>query len=275
MATASIRPAAVAGQFYVADERILRAQLTELLAAASPQARIAAPPKAIIAPHAGYLYSGPIAASAYDAVAPLAGQVRRVVLLGPAHRMAVAGFALPAAQIFMTPLGAVPVSRTDWQTLQNRDDVCVDDRPHALEHALEVQLPFLQTIFDSFEIVPVLVGDAAPQAVADVLASLWGGPETLIVVSSDLSHYLPYRQAQWSDRTAIEQIIELRPTLTGEQACGAAAINGLLLYAQRQPLIPQVLDLRNSGDTAGGRNSVVGYASIAFFEAEPNAHARH
>lgn len=275
MATASIRPAAVAGQFYVDDERILRAQITEMLAAASPQTRAAAPPKAIIAPHAGYLYSGPIAASAYGAIAPRAEQVRRVVLLGPAHRMAVAGFALPAAQIFMTPLGPVPVSRSDWQALQARADVCVDDRPHALEHALEVQLPFLQTIFDNFEIVPILVGDVRAEAVAEVLASLWGGAETVIVVSSDLSHYLPYRQAQWSDRAAIEQIIELRPTLDGEQACGAAPINGLLLCAQQRMLIPQVLDLRNSGDTAGGRNRVVGYASIAFFEPESRSHARH
>lgn len=274
MATASVRPAAVAGQFYVNDERILRAQIIEMLAAAKPQLR-GTVPKAIIAPHAGYLYSGPIAASAYEAVAPLAGSVRRIVLLGPTHRMAVAGFALPAAQVFMTPLGAVPVSRTDWLSLQARSDVSVDDRPHAREHALEVQLPFLQTLFDNFEIVPLLVGQASPQAVAEVLAELWGGPETLIVVSSDLSHYLPYRQAQWTDRATIEQIIELRPTLTPEQACGAAPINGLLLCAQRRMLIPQVLDLRNSGDTAGGRDSVVGYASVAFSEPEPATHARH
>lgn len=274
MATASVRPAAVAGQFYVDNERILRGQIMEMLAAAKPQLRSTAP-KAIIAPHAGYLYSGPIAASAYEAIAALAGRVRRVVLLGPAHRMAVAGFALPAAQVFMTPLGAVPVSRDDWLTLQARSDVSVDDRPHAREHALEVQLPFLQTVFDTFEIVPLLVGQASPEAVAELLDQLWGGPETLIVISSDLSHYLPYRQAQWTDRATIEQIIELRPTLTPEQACGAAPINGLLLHARRRMLVPQVLDLRNSGDTAGGRDSVVGYASIAFCEPEPGSHAHH
>lgn len=274
MAIASVRPAAVAGQFYAGDERVLRAQLVELLASAKPQLNVAAP-KAIIAPHAGYLYSGAIAACAYGAVAPRAEQIRRVVLLGPAHRVAVSGFVLPAAQAFATPLDVVPVCRHDWLALQAHDEVSVDDRPHAHEHALEVQLPFLQSVLENFEIVPLLVGRASAEAVAEMLDSLWGGAETLIVISSDLSHYLPYRQAQSTDRATIEHIVELRPSLTHEQACGATAINGLLLAAQRRRLLPQVLDVRNSGDTAGGRERVVGYASVAFCTTPTKAHACH
>jgi AmmeMemoRadiSam system protein B len=274
MALASIRPAAVAGQFYPHDERVLRTQLAELLSTAV--ALEAAPsPKAIIVPHAGYIYSGPVAASAYALLAPLRQRIRRVVMLGPTHRVAVRGFALPAAQAFATPLGEVPLSRADWLALQARDDVVVDDHPHALEHCLEVQLPFLQVCLERFEIVPVLVGDMSMQATANLIESLWGGPETLILISSDLSHYLGYREAQWSDRAAVEQVLELRAGLDHEQACGATPINGLLIAARQHHLQAHLLDLRNSGDTAGDRSQVVGYTSIAFCEAEPQSHARH
>lgn len=274
MALASIRPAAVAGQFYPRDERVLRTQLAELMstAVAMEHARW---PKAIIVPHAGYIYSDPIAATAYAQLTPMRDRIRRVVMLGPTHRVAVRGFALPAAQAFATPLGEVPLARADWLRLQARDDIVVDDRPHALEHCLEVQLPFLQSLLERFEIVPILVGDARPQAVANLLEDLWGGPETLLLVSSDLSHYLSYHEAQWSDRAAIEEILALRPGLDHEQACGATPINGLLLAAQNHHLHARLLDLRNSGDTAGDRASVVGYASVAFCEADPPSHARH
>ncbi len=274
MAIASVRPAALAGQFYPANERVLRMQITEMLAAALPLEQVT-PPKAMIVPHAGFLYSGVVAANAYRTLAGAREQIRRVVLLGPTHRMAVRGFALPVAQAFSTPLGEVPLSRIDWLTLQTRDDVCVDDRPHALEHCIEVQLPFLQTLLGSFSLVPILVGDVSDEAVAEVLEALWGGPETLIVISSDLSHFLPYRQAQWIDRSTVDQLLELRPSITHEQACGATPVNGLLLAARRRLLTPQLLDLRNSGDTAGDRSRVVGYASIAFYEPEAIAHARH
>lgn len=274
MALASIRPAAVAGQFYPRDERVLRTQIAELLATAVPL-EIAPAPKAIIVPHAGYMYSGAVAASAYSMLAPLRSVIRRVVMLGPTHRMAVRGFSLPAAQMFATPLGEVPISQPDWLDLQAREDLVVDDRPHALEHCLEVQLPFLQLVLERFEIVPVLVGDASPQAVANLLESLWGGPETLILVSSDLSHYLSYHEAQWSDRAAVEAVLALRAGLDHEQACGATPINGLLLAAAHHHLHAHLLDLRNSGDTAGDRSRVVGYASIAFCEAEAPSHARH
>jgi hypothetical protein len=274
MALASIRPPAVAGQFYPGDERVLRTQLAEMLSIAV--ALEAAPtPKAIIVPHAGYMYSGPVAASAYSLLTPLRHVVRRVVMLGPTHRVAIRGLALPAAQVFATPLGEVPVSRTDWLALQARDNVIVDDRPHALEHCLEVQLPFLQMALERFEIVPLLVGDAAAHEVAGVIEQLWGGPETLILISSDLSHYLSYREAQWSDRAAVEQVLELKPGLDHEQACGATPINGLLIAAQHHHLRAHLLDLRNSGDTAGDRSQVVGYTSIAFCEPETPSHARH
>jgi len=274
MATASIRPAAVAGYFYPDDPHVLRAQIGEMLTAAVPLETVAAP-KALIVPHAGYVYSGPVAASAYATLAGLRESVRRVVLLGPVHRVPVRGFALPAAQFFATPLGQVPVNRADWEALQARPDVTVDDRPHAMEHSLEVQLPFLQTVLDAFELVPLLVGDASPDAVADVLDALWGGPETLIVVSSDLSHYHTYNQAQTADRGTIGQILRLHTGLDHEQACGATPVNGLLRAAGRHGLEPHLLDLRNSGDTAGDRSRVVGYASIAFAEASPHARSRH
>lgn len=275
MASASIRPAAVAGYFYPEDDEILRAQVAGMLAAAIPQESPVKPPKALIVPHAGYIYSGPVAAAAYGALAPLRGQVRRVVLLGPAHRAWVAGFALPAAQSFRTPLGEVPLSRPDWLALQSRADVVVDDAPHALEHCLEVQLPFLQTVLDEFVLVPLLVGDASGEAVAEVLESLWGGPETLIVISSDLSHFHAYTHAQHCDRATVEQVLALRPGLNHEQACGATPINGLLHLARRHHLAPCLLDLRNSGDTAGDRNRVVGYTSIAFCEAAADAGRTH
>ena len=275
MATASIRPAAVAGYFYPDDPQVLQAQIGEMLSTAVPLEAVSAP-KALIVPHAGYVYSGPVAASAYAAAAGLRDVVRRVVLLGPAHRVPVASFALPAAQVFSTPLGPVPISRKDWLALQQRADVVVDDRPHALEHCLEVQLPFLQTILDAFELVPLLVGGASGDQVADILDALWGGPETLIVISSDLSHYQPYAQACCTDRSSVDQILKLRTGLDHDQACGATPINGLLRVAARHGVEPHLLDLRNSGDTAGDRARVVGYTSIAFCESSSHAaSARH
>lgn len=275
MATASIRPAAVAGYFYPDDPQVLQAQIGEMLSTAVPLETVSAP-KALIVPHAGYVYSGPVAANAYATAAALRDVVRRVVLLGPAHRVPVASFALPAAQVFSTPLGPVPISRKDWLTLQQRIDVVVDDRPHALEHCLEVQLPFLQTILDAFELVPLLVGGASGEQVAEILDDLWGGPETLIVISSDLSHYHPYAQACCTDRSSVDQILKLRTGLDHNQACGATPINGLLRVAARHGIEPHLLDLRNSGDTAGDRARVVGYTSIAFCESSSHAaSARH
>lgn len=270
MASASIRPAAVAGFFYPDDPRVLQTQLAEMISAAVPL-EVVTEPKALIVPHAGYVYSGPVAAAAYRSLLALRERIRRVVLIGPAHRMAVQGLALPAAQAFATPLGVVPVDRDAWHALSQRADVQLDDRPHEFEHCLEVQLPFLQSVLDSFTIVPLLAGQASAAQVASVVEELWGGPETLIVISSDLSHYHTYEQARTGDRSAVDHILRLRPLLDHEQACGATPINGLLQVAARHGLEPHLLDLRNSGDTAGDRSRVVGYASIAFTESHLNA----
>lgn len=273
MANASVRAPAVAGSFYPADPETLHMQLAEMLGAAIPLETLAVPPKALIVPHAGYIYSGPVAATAYSSLGKAREQIRRVILVGPCHRVAVRGMALPASLQFDTPLGALEVDREHWQALQANPEVIVSDAAHAFEHSLEVQLPFLQTLLENFTLTPILVGSADVGAVAALLESLWGGPETLIVVSSDLSHYHSYQQAKWCDRASIDQILRLEPRLDHEQACGATPVNGLMVAAERHGLRPHLLDLRNSGDTAGDRNRVVGYASVAFCE-EPR-HARH
>lgn len=271
MAHASQRLPAVAGLFYPADPYSLHAQVSGYLASALP-AEIIHAPKAIVAPHAGYIYSGAVAASAYVGLRERRELIRRVLILCPTHRVAVRGMALPAAQSFITPLGAVAVERDAWLRARELPGVIVDDRPHAEEHAIEVQLPFLQSTLHHFQILPIAVGQVDAKLVAALLDTLWGGPETLIVVSSDLSHYHPYRQAQCRDKATIAQIRQLDATLDCDQACGAAAINGLLLAARRHQLTAHVLDLRNSGDTAGDRERVVGYASISFSESKDHAH---
>lgn len=258
------RPAAVAGSFYPGNPRALAAEVTAYLAAATAPQAIARPPKAIIAPHAGYQYSGAIAASGYARIAPLAGGVERVVLAGPAHRAYVRGVAIPSADEFATPLGAVPLDREGLAAARRFPFVEVSERAHALEHSLEVHLPFLQAALGAFRLVPLVVGDAAPEEMAALLEALWGGAETLVVVSSDLSHYLPYDAARERDRRTARAIVALDARLVPEEACGAAPINGLLLLARRLGLEPELLDLRNSGDTAGGRDRVVGYGAFAF-----------
>jgi MEMO1 family protein len=270
---ADVRPAAVAGMFYAsapgalaADVRAYLAEAAERPAVASRKAPPATPPKALIVPHAGYVYSGPIAASAYALLAPVRETIRRVVLFGPAHRVAVRGLALPSASAFATPLGAVRVDREAAAVAAGLPQVCESDAVHASEHSLEVQLPFLQTVLADFGIVPFAVGDAAPSEVRDVIDALWGGAETLIVISSDLSHYHRYADAVMVDRTTADTVLALSARLDHEQACGATPINGLLLAASRRGLHPRLLDLRNSGDTAGDRSRVVGYAAFAFAE---------
>jgi AmmeMemoRadiSam system protein B/AmmeMemoRadiSam system protein A len=261
-----VRPAAVAGAFYPGAPEALRRTVDELLADARARAHSDVPvPKAIIAPHAGYIYSGPIAATVYARLAPARATIRRVVLLGPAHRVAVRGLALPGAQAFSTPLGSVPVDEQAVQALAGLSQVVVSRDAHALEHSLEVHLPFLQSVLEHFTLVPLVVGRASPDEVAQVIDRLWGGDETLIVVSSDLSHYLTYAQAQATDRSTVRQILGRQPVIDPHQACGAAPVNGLLVAAGRRGLGPRLLDLRNSGDTAGDPSRVVGYASFAFY----------
>lgn len=263
------RPSAVAGRFYPAGAAALRAEVQRLLDAVDAGSDAAAPvPKMLVVPHAGYVYSGAVAAHAYARLARRRRQYRRVVLLGPAHHAALRGLALPEAAAFDTPLGAVPVDAEACARAAALPQVVRSDAVHAHEHALEVQLPFLQTVLDRFTLVPLAVGQAPAEAVAEVLERLWGGSETLIVISTDLSHYLGYGPARVADAQTVRQILQPGPAITHEQACGATPLNGALLAARRRGLQPRLLDLRNSGDTAGDRSRVVGYAALVFAPGE-------
>jgi AmmeMemoRadiSam system protein B/AmmeMemoRadiSam system protein A len=259
----TIRPAAVAGAFYPGSAETLRHDVQAYLDAAKP---LPLRPKALIAPHAGYIYSGATAATAYALLRPLKGVITRVVLLGPTHRVWVPGLALPGVDRFRTPLGDIPLDAKAISEIANLPQIEVNSAAHAQEHSLEVHLPFLQSVLGDFTLVPLAVGGATPNQVAEVLEHLWGGPETLIVVSSDLSHFLPYAEAQTKDAATVEAMLDLDATLVGDRACGAHPVNGLLISARRKGLMPHLLDLRNSGDTAGDKQRVVGYAAIAFTE---------
>jgi hypothetical protein len=261
-----IRPAAVAGTFYPADPAALEAALDRHLAAGSAQlaSATAAPvPKAVIVPHAGYVYSGAIAGTVYAAVRERCVGIERVVLLGPAHRIPTDGLAASSADAFATPLGDVAVDRLAVHDALRHSQVHVFDAAHAAEHSLEVQLPFLQRILGRFEVIPFAVGAATHAEVAEVLDDMWGGSETLVVVSSDLSHYYDYATAGALDAATAEAILALRPERLGpESACGRVPLGGLLIAAQRHGLQASLLDLRNSGDTAGPRDEVVGYGGF-------------
>ena len=262
----TVRSPAVAGTFYPASASELARCVAVLLADAESAARGKPVPKAIIAPHAGYIYSGPVAATVYARLAPARDLITRVVLLGPVHRVAVRGLVLPGAALLATPLGNIAIDAEATTALAALPQVTISAPAHAHEHSLEVHLPFLQTLLTNFTVVPLAVGAATAEEVAAVLDTLWGGPETLIVVSSDLSHYLNYRAAQAVDRTTAQAILDLRTNISHEQACGGTPVNGLMLAAYQHGLTPELLDLRNSGDTAGDRNRVVGYGAFAFYE---------
>jgi AmmeMemoRadiSam system protein B len=263
----AVRPAAVAGMFYPQAPGVLGAQVRAYLEQAGQALESAPRPKALIVPHAGYVYSGAIAAAAYARLAGLEG-IRHVVLLGPAHRVPVQGLAVPSVDAFATPLGEIEVDRAAVTCALDLPQVSESDRAHALEHSLEVQLPFLQMLLRSFRVVPFAVGDATAAQVAEVIELLWGGAETLIVISSDLSHYHAYGEARAIDEASAQAVLALSPTLDFEQACGALPINGLLTVARRRGLRPELLELRNSGDTAGDKFRVVGYASFVLSEAQ-------
>lgn len=258
-----VRQPAVAGMFYPADRDELSATVKHYLQEAhAPEGPV---PKAIIAPHAGYIYSGPVAATAYASLARAATVVRRVVLLGPSHRVPFYGLAVSAADAFMTPLGSILLDRPAIDALLALPQVKARDEAHRLEHSLEVHLPFLQRTLESFTLVPVVVGDASAEEVAEALDLVWGGPETLIVISSDLSHYQDYATAQRLDRATSDAIERLDcAAIRHEQACGRNPVNGLLFSAARHRLRASTIDLRNSGDTAGPRDQVVGYGAYVF-----------
>lgn len=266
-AKTSVRPPAVAGLFYPADPQALRDAVMQHLDGASLNSLRA--PKALIVPHAGYIYSGPVAAAAYATIEARRPAIRRVVLLGPSHRVYLHGIALPRWDAFATPLGEVPVDR-EWRSrLIASGDVMSADAPHAQEHALEVQLPFLQMLLGDFELLPLVAGAAQPEHVAAVLATVWDDDGTLVLISSDLSHYHPYDEARAVDRETSEAIVRRTPSLTGEQACGAVCINGLLHLARQRSYVVEEIMRNNSADTAGDRQRVVGYGAFAIHES-PN-----
>lgn len=261
---ATIRPAAVAGFFYPKEPAVLASEITEFLDQAGEDRLTPGFPKVVIVPHAGYIYSGAVAGHAYDLLRPARGVVKRVVLLGPCHRVAVNGLALPGVDFFDTPLGRIPVDAAALALLQGVPQVTTFPVTHAHEHAIEVQLPFLQQVLGNFSIVPFVVGRVGAAQVAEVIEKLWGGDETLIVISSDMSHYHPYENARAIDEGTAKAILDLNLGINHEQACGATPISGALLVAKRRGLKPRLLDAKNSGDTAGGRDRVVGYASFSF-----------
>lgn len=257
-----IRPAAVAGLFYPADPEQLHSDIQSMLSGPAPTAPA---PKALIVPHAGYIYSGPVAASAFAQLGDIKQRIKRVVLLGPCHRVPLQGLATTSADYFETPLGQVKIDREAIDQINALPQVAEFDLTHQQEHSLEVQLPFLQTVLDEFSLVPLVVGDTNADEVSAVLEQLWGGDETLIVISSDLSHYHDYNTARSMDSETCEAIENLDPAaIHYDQACGRNPVTGLLLAARKHGLNAITLDLRNSGDTAGDKSSVVGYGAWAF-----------
>jgi AmmeMemoRadiSam system protein B/AmmeMemoRadiSam system protein A len=263
---ASIRAAAVAGMFYPADARSLNAELDELLGGIDAPAPRLGFPKALVVPHAGYIYSGPVAARAYEELGAARGIVRRVVLLGPVHRVPVRGLAIPGVGAFATPLGDVALDQAALASARELPQVVASDLAHLQEHALEVQLPFLQRQLGEFSLAPFAVGDATVAEVAQVIERLWGGPETLIVISTDLSHYHPYATACEIDRATVTRIASFATDLDHREACGATPLNGFLAAASERRLSIRLLAACNSGDTAGGKGQVVGYSSFSLHE---------
>jgi hypothetical protein len=259
-----VRPSSAAGLYYPKDADGLRRALQTLLGSDGQTAcRL---PKALVVPHAGYAYSGTVAAAAFRTLASAAAaSIRHVVLLGPSHRVKMRGLALPSCDYFSTPFGPVRINDEGRQRLRELGLAGIADAPHALEHSLEVQLPFLQSVLTDFDLLPIAVGLAPPEQVGRALEAVWGGPETLIVVSSDLSHHHTHLEAQALDQQTAIRIIERRSDLSETQACGADSINGLMEVARHRGLEVQLLDRRTSGDTAGDSQRVVGYGSFALY----------
>ena len=256
------RSPAVAGMFYPSDATVLKQDIHNYLNQAI-QPKVT--PKAIVVPHAGYIYSGPVAASAYSHIIPIKHKIKRVVLLGPSHRVAFRGLAVPESDTFNTPLGDISIDQALIQKIVDLPQVITSDQAHQDEHSLEVQLPFLQEILDDFTLIPLVVGDAEREEVAEVINALWGDESTLIVISTDLSHYHDYHEAKQMDRATSDAIENLKPDLIGyEDACGRNGLKGMMTVAQQKHLTAEIIDLKNSGDTAGSRDRVVGYGAYVF-----------
>ncbi len=262
----NIRPPAVAGMFYPENPITLKDMIEHDLVQAMSTSVISAP-KVLIVPHAGYIYSGSIAASAFALLEPYRHQIKRVIIIGPSHRVGFNGVAISSADAFDTPLGAIPIDKSAQAKLSEVAGVHIFDEAHVAEHSLEVQLPFLQIMLDKFSIVPIVAGDASPQLISKIIETLWGESETLIVISSDLSHYHQYQTAQQLDKITSQAILALDVnTVDSQHACGCVGIKGLLTFALRHPLKASILDVRNSGDTAGSKDRVVGYGAYLFTE---------
>jgi MEMO1 family protein len=262
---ASVREPAVAGFFYPDDPVELSATVDALLGA-EPVIDVPTAASAYIVPHAGYMYSGRVAAAAYSTIRESRITARRVVIIGPSHRVFLRGLAIPQAEVFRTPLGDVPLDTQRKRTLLRRGDVILSDAPHSMEHSLEVQLPFLQRLFAEFQILPLVVGDTAPEHIASVLDDVFDDADTLLLASSDLSHYLRYEDAQQEDARTAARILAFADDLTGEQACGSVALNGVLTFAKRRNATITELSRLNSGDTSGDRSRVVGYGAYAIHD---------
>lgn len=261
-----IRQPAVAGLFYPADRQSLKEDIHHYLDHASYVQMMI--PKALVVPHAGFVYSGPIAASAYKQLIPFKDKIKRVILLGPSHHVAFRGLAVPEATVFKTPLGNIPIDHKSIALVLDLPQVIASDQAHREEHSLEVQLPFLQEILGDFSLVPLVVGDAERHEVAEVINKLWCDDEnacdehTLIVISTDLSHYHEYKEAKQLDRATSDAIVNLKADLIGyEDACGRNGLKGMITVAAEKNLSIEILDLRNSGDTAGDKSRVVGYGA--------------
>ena len=259
---AIIRPAAVAGFFYPANNTELQNMINGLMGQATAAGLV---PKALIAPHAGYIYSGLTAAIAYANLLPVRDRITRVILLGPAHRVYIKGIALSSATHFATPLGNIELDQEAVQLLKKLPQVIVSDAAHQQEHSLEVHLPFLQTLLKDFTLVPLVVGETSPHAVAEVLELFWSEPDTMIIISSDLSHYHDYATAKKIDAATTHAIEHFELEKIGpEQACGCRPLCGMLELARTKKLSVNTLDVRNSGDTAGTKDRVVGYGAWSF-----------
>jgi AmmeMemoRadiSam system protein B len=261
----SVRPPSAAGLYYPRDAEGLRLALRRLLA--SKTTAVTRVPKALVVPHAGYAYSGTVAASAYHTLEGAAARaIRHVVVLGPSHRVPMRGMAMPSWNFYATPFGEVPVDQAARLRLRELGLVGIADAPHALEHSLEVQLPFLQAVLDDFDLLPIAVGTAPADQVCRALEAVWGGPETLFVVTSDLSHHHTHVEALTLDEQTARAILARRSDLSDAQACGAGGINGLMECARHKGLEVRLLDRCTSGDTAGDNSRVVGYGSFALYE---------
>lgn len=259
-----IRQAAVAGLFYPADQQLLKDDIHDYLNEVNCEQKPNL--KAIVVPHAGYMYSGSIAASAYKLLIPLKDKINRVILLGPSHRVAFNGLAVPESDFFTTPLGVLPIDQKGIQSLATLPQVIVSEQAHSEEHSLEVQLPFLQEVLNEFSLIPIVVGDAERHEVAEVINALWGDEHTLIVISTDLSHYHAYNEAKQLDSATSDAIVALKADqISYEDACGRNGLKGMMTVAEEKHLSVELLDLRNSGDTAGDKSRVVGYGAYVIY----------